>query len=442
MMMQARSTPAMMSSPTAETLLQPRELVPISTGREPWSDMVEVTPLPDAVRQWLAAWQAVFNDRYPGQGIDGATPTIFINPNYVPPRIFRDVPADPQAYAVYGEFGVPMTINVSSMLTKRPVSIAAQWIPGIGDRLIASLNQYDIDYIDEVAGGWVQLISDATGQPPDYSRYLIGDAVAATNTINSSRGYLDGVDERVAGILTQLGLTDDVALANADRAALSQALGSEGFANRLIEQAREAVPPSAWSLDQVGFTQGQIEALAQQGIVSKGEYNAYVAAANDAQRNTLASSLSVNTQFLAAVQTTVTSQMAASSVAQAPLVDLTALTGVNAVVRDRLIAQNIMSVDQLATADPAQVATATGLSATEAGDLVAQAKTLSSQNVPVERLAPVSSDTATALQAMNIRTVGDLATKNVSDIAAAFGGDVTRANAVLQGVRMSLGLMG
>ena len=408
-------------------------------GGPPWAGMVQLEPVPKEVAKWLAAWQQWFNKQYPGQGIGSARPAIFINPRYVAPTGLRDVPDTPQAYAVFGKFYRPLTVNISTHTTNRPLQTKKARIRGIGDDDWDQLERYGIKYVDQVSGLWSEYISNVTGQSPDYSRFLILDAISAVDNANKSRTYFDGWDSDVDAAVKEMGLTDDVAVANADRAELSRRLGA-GFANRLIEQSREIVPAEAWSLEAIGFTKGQVEALSDRGIGSKGEL--VVGTATDAGRGRVAEITGIDAGQIILARDSAISQMTAASVAFAPVREITALPGMNAAVAEKLGAADVTSTDALAGSDKSELAARTGLSEDAAASLIESAKTVSRTRLDVGSLAAITSADAEALKtSLGIHTVADLADKDASAIAGAFGGDLNKAKAVIAGVKAGLGMI-
>lgn len=397
----------------------------------PWASMTRFDSLPDNVLQWLADWQSWFNNLYPGQGIDRATPAIFVNKDYTPPRDFASIPGDPQAYAVFGTFGVPLTINSLFHITKRPVLIDKSILLGLDDDVIHTLAGANIRYIDQLAGAWSGLIAGITNQSMENSGQLINDAVQAVTATNNSMSYYAGINQvitvnnqstSVKQILANQGINDDVALANTSRDDLAKALGNQGFANRLIDQARQVVPPQDWSLDQLGFTPGQIDTLQKQGINSKGEFVAKIKASTTGGSE-IATSLNIDTPTIAHFNTTALSQLAASSIARATVPEAVALLpGVNNVVARQLATANIITADDLAKADPATLAKTTSLSEAAVSDLKTQATNLSRANLDISTLAPLGTADVEALNKQNVHTVADLAALSTEKIATTFAG--------------------
>jgi hypothetical protein len=400
--------------------------------------MVQVEPLEPEVAKWLALWQQWFNREYPGQGIGASRPAIFINPKYITPRGVLDVPDTPQAFAVFGKFYRPLTVNVSTNTTNRPVRARKAKMRGVGDDDWDRLDKCGIKYLDQVAGLWAHYVSYVVGQPLEFSRYLILDSITEVDDVNKTRRYYDGWDSEVEAVFKDMGLTDDVAVANADRKELVRRLKSEGFADRLIKQSRGIVPEEAWSLEALGFSKGQAAALEERGIGSKGEFA--VSAGTDDGRIAVAAITGIDAGQVSTIREAAISQMAASSILLAPVREITSLAGVNAAIADKLAAADVTTTEALASANSADLAAKAGLSVDVAGSLIESAKGVSRERLDIASLAPISAGDAEALRTnLGINTLGDLATRDAAAIAAAFGNDVNRARAVIEGVRVGLG---
>jgi hypothetical protein len=308
------------------------------------------------------------------------------------------------------------------------------------------LYEVDIRYIDDLAWAWGELIVDATGEPFDRIRYLVTDAAAAIKKINENREYLAGADRNTNKILTDLGIRDDVGLANADEEKLGDKLGSRGFAVRLIQQARRIVSADSWSLDGLGLSTEQVEALAERGIDSKGALAAGAGRADG--RTAIAEALGIDGEPAASRDTAITALandavlvMARSSLALAPLATLATWERVDSLTAARLTAAGFATVEDLAAADPDEVATAANVSFAAAKKLVADAGGASRASLAIGALAPVSRAEEKSLKDLlgaTRATVGTIASKTPDEIAAAFDGDVARATAVLNGIRAGL----
>jgi hypothetical protein len=415
---------------------------------EPWERMIELELLTDedrqAVQRWLRAWQEWFIEELEDPRIGERRPLLFIDPNFQPTRDPRDIPYAPPAYAVFGPFAAPVQIIPREAATKATLDIREEHVPAIGEDVMKRLYRNEIVQINDLAWSWAELIVDATGQPEELVKYLIADAAGAVQAINTDRKYL-GIDKTTDKTLRDLGILDDVALANADEKRLAEKLGSRGFAKRLIEKARAIVTPEAWSLNGMGLSEGQIAGLKGRGIDSKGALTSNAARADGkaAISEVLgldAAPAATRNAALDALTAEAVSVMTRSSIALAPAPSLTLWSGVDAPTATRLAGAGFETVDALAAADPNAVVAATGLSSDAATKLVDSAKTASRASLGIGALAGLS---PTEEKSLKDRfgadlTVGRLAGKTAGEIARAFGGNVQRAEAVLRGIKSGL----
>jgi hypothetical protein len=427
------------------------ERYPSATGEllysvAPWRGMVPLEPEPAAVREWLHQWREWFADELEDEDIRKATPVVYIDPNFRPAREAREVPRTPPGYAVFRRFAVPLSIKPEERVTRAWVLIEKAGLRGIPVETLKHLYEAEIASVDDLGWSWEELIGDATGDPPDAVRYLIADAAAAIGTINGERRYYDGMDDEVAKVLKDLGILDDVALANADAEKLGDKLGSRGFAVRLIQKARGIVPRESWSLEGLGLTPHQMDGLSVRGLESKG---AVAAAAGRADgRAAIVEALGLEAEAAPAREAVVGALaneavmvMTRSSIALAPQPSLAMWSGVDATTAAKLGRAGFVSVEDLAAADPAAVATAANIPADAADALVTEARGASRAGLAVGLLAPV-----TKTEERNLRdllgadqaTVGVMAGKSPAQLAAAFGGNLARATAVLNGIRAGL----
>ena len=411
---------------------------------EPWEGMASFAPT-DSFRAWLIEWQAWFADEFDDKRILDADVRVFVDKNYHTPRSVNDIPIRPQAYAVFGRFGVPMAIEPVDRITKGPVEVNKEDIRGIREEVINRLYDAGIRYINDLAYSWQELIVDATGYPPEDVKYLINDAGGAIDPINQDRRYLPGVDKDTAKAIKDLGYTDDVALANADVDKLAEKVGSRGFAERIVAEARRNVPEDSWSLGNLGLNDSQVGALHDRGIKSKGDLAA--AAGRDQGKTIIAEALGVDRETpatrdaaITAVANEAVATMTLSSVALIPQLTLSTWAGVDAVTAGKLAGAGIASVDALAAAKPEDVATAANLTPAAANKLVDDAKAASTNNISVGNVASLSPAESKALKESfgDQATLAGIAAKSPADLSAAFGGDVAKATAVLTGIKAGL----
>ena len=376
---------------------------------------IAVQNLPQNVVDWLNQWQTWFNALNPNQGIDCATPTIYMNDYYTPPKR-GDIPQEPAAYAVFGGYAVPLLVILYYYTTPLPVPLSRAGIRGLTNDAIQALAGIGIYNVDQVTGAWAQLIANAVGQPIDYGTYLITDALQAAERINERLGYYEGMNEEVKEILEQMSLNDDVALANADQQELGDNLKSEGFANRLIVQARQAIAPEHWSLESLGLKPDQVAALQKIGVDSKGAF----ARRAESNRTQLENTLGLNQQAIDDLHAKANAQITASSLALARVKDLILLPNVNAEVATKLAASNINTVDEVHKTDKQALMQITGLSEDAAEDLKEEAEAASKEGLEVEKLATVTKDVANILDTvLQVKTVSHLLEQGEEKVAEA-----------------------
>jgi hypothetical protein len=132
--------------------------------------------------------------------------------------------------------------------------------------------------------------------------------------------------------------------------------------------------------------------------------------------------------------------MARGSVTHAPVVSLSKWTDLDPAMGAKLASAGFVSVDDVGEADPAELAAAIGVTADEASKLVTDAKGAGRSALPVGTLAAINKSEEKALNDLvgGSATLGAIAEKTPAEIAAAFGGNVGRATAVLNGIKAGL----
>ncbi len=261
------------------------------------------------------------------------------------------------------------------------------------------------------------------GQTAEFGTYLINDALAAIDNIDTHRLYYRDINARVdedktaAKILEEMALSDDVSLANADQDELGQNLHSVGFANRLIAQAKQAVPPEHWSLESLGLQAEQIPSLKQIGVSSKG---AFARKAEDSNgHKQLESALQQDPQTIDQLYAKAIQQMTASSIALARVKDLVLLPNVNAEVATQLAAANITTLDQVHQTKKEDLMHITGLSEDAAEDMKKEAKEANKEGLEVVKLASVTKGVATVLDKLGVKTISQIFEHDEESIATA-----------------------
>lgn len=415
-------------------------------NRALWERMVPLESPPPEVREWLQQWRDWFAVELDDKAILGSSPVLYFDPEFSLARNAKEVRDTPPGYAVFRRFGVPFAIVPEDQKTKAPAAIRKEDLPGIREEVVKKLYDAEIRTIDDLAWGWRELVTDATAEPPETVRYLISDAATAATEINSSRTYLPGVDKATDKALRDLGINDDVALANADLDKLGDKLGSRGFAIRLVDAARNIVTPQSWSLAGLGLADNQIAALTERGIDSKGAFAAHAARADGKAAIAEATGLDAESAVtrdaaVAAIANEAVSVMTRSSLEVASQPMLTTWANVDSLTAAKLTKAGLVSVEDLAGAKPEDVATAANLPLNAAQKLVEDAQGASRTSMTVGTLAPVSRAEEKGLKELlhsETVTVGEIANKTPDEIAAAFGGNVARATALLNGIKAGL----
>lgn len=416
-------------------------------AREPWRDMVALDPVSDDVRKWLLDWREWIVEELDDRRIGESMPVVYIDPNYRPPRNAQEIPQRPPAYAVFRRLAVPLSIQLEEGRTRAPVDVGRAGLRGLPDWFVDELIAVDIKYIDDFAWSWEELLLDATGDPPDVLRYGMADAMTLIQTTNQEFGYYSDVDSATAGTLRDAGITDDVALANADPTRLGERLGSQAYARRLINEARAIVPRDTWSLDVLGLSDHQVEEFGARGIDSQGLFAAN--ATRGDSRAMFVDLLGLGQEpaaardaALSALANLAVTNMAQRSVELAPEHSLSLWEGADAPTATRLGEAGFQTVEDVAAADPDLLASQGGMTREAADRLIGDARAASRAGLAVGSVAPVSRTEERALRAMlgtERVTLGDLAGRTPEEVASAFGGNVGRATAVLNGIRAGLG---
>lgn len=409
-------------------LLRGQEISPLRQR-----SMVQVAPAStddDAhLTEWLGQWRDWLNDQFPGQNVLTVPPAIYMHPYYDA----HDIADEPLAYAVFNNLAIPLLVMLPSRRLPLLVTLAHAGIPGLGDDTAQALAEFGFSSVDQLAGAWAQCVADATSLSLEYGRYLIQDAIAAVASIREQRRYYSGMNAETEDILQEMAIADDVALANADARVLGSQLKSRSFAMSLIEQARKIVPASTWSLDALGLKPDQIAALVAQGIHSKGEFVLSVDA--KAGRTKIAGLLQMTTQEVDDLHTTAIRQITTDSITQAPTTDLSLLPKVDAVIASKLASSDILTVDELAKANPEDLAQSTGLSEDTLEKLQSSATEASRESMDVLKVASITREVASELDKLGVNTVANLEAESEERVAGAFSGVTRVSRAVLEGIR-------
>jgi hypothetical protein len=337
-----------------------------------------VDPPPDEVQEWMQSWADWVKQQHPDAPVNPGDISIYIDQAHTPDA----TPQNPYAYLVLGDGGayVPVVLTPSDRTLGRPVSIAKGGLSGVDRHVEEQLRSVGLTDLDVLGASWQGLVADAMGVSVATAGSAISEARGRVEALQDSLQIFSGVDSALEESLEAAGITDAVALANADAQTLATQLSAQGvtlaFAQRLVDEARQTVPAGTWSLADaaLGLKEQEVASLTALGIATKGGLRNRTA--DTAGRAQIANALGISSEALA----TLTAR-----------IDL-------------------------------------GQFATETRDARAAA-------TPVTSLVGVNRDSAKALARLNLGTARDLAQANVNVVARVFGGDVAKATEVINAAR-------
>lgn len=391
----------------------------------------------DGVAEWLSLWRKALKNSE-GRNSSRIAPAVYIRSDYKPPQKWQDVPAQPQAYAVFPGRIVPLLVNDSLNLTKRPIPLAVRNLQAVSAEQIDALKKVGITNLDHLSGAWSQIVTVAVDQSRTWAATLIMDAINATKRANQAMTYYPGLDQQIKEILVKNGIVGDVSLANANWENLGPKLEDQGAVFRYVVEARKIVPPDSWSLESLGIGPGSIPGLNAMGIQSQGDLAA--AAEDKTMIQKVAKVLGTDTAFVSNLGISAITKMTAGAITQRPEADLTTLPGVNGIIIDKLQEANIKSTADLAAANASDLAKETKLPASTIANLKAAAAMAGRGSLAVSDLPTATGNIANKLKtSFGVSTVAELASKKPQDIKEAFGGDTAKATAVIEGAKAALG---
>ncbi len=246
----------------------PRDVLDFDTVTDPPPDMLD----------WAADWAEALGGMRPEAPFDPAGTQVFIDPSHLPGARAEK----PYAYLAFGEGGayVPLVLVPSDAALPRDVAVAAGGIADIDAGAAAALTRAGVADMETLAASWTGLVQDALGLTGKAAASLLADAQGRVAHF-AGAGELETFRGMVANLqmaLTQAGIANAVALANAEPAELGATLRSlgmeigDGFAARLVEEARATTDSAAWSLDApaLGLDAQEVATLARLGITSQG----------------------------------------------------------------------------------------------------------------------------------------------------------------------------
>lgn len=232
----------------------------------PWPDpgpyVSAGDPPPDVIHELIDVAES-FQEAHPDIPMDPGSPTIYIDKSRVPGTASEE----PYAYLVLGKGGPYAPVILTDPTSTLPATASTR---SAGDIDVAG-------YEDTLGNLPLDMLAAA---PTSVLRSLgIRESVvegvqaslrAAVGELQDSPRLFQGVDTETAARLEAAGIGSLRDLANADRAALTEVVGGELFARRLIEDARAAVPSDSWSLDGLDLGSADRGLLEANNLDSKG----------------------------------------------------------------------------------------------------------------------------------------------------------------------------
>jgi hypothetical protein len=172
------------------------------SDERPWmrSKMKVVENLQESAIQRLDEWRLALAAQFPSFDIEASTPQLYVSSSLRAPSEASRLPITPQAYAVFGNLGIPLTVYAPTVLNREPISLEELAdIPGMSKNLaglpiatknldsslIRYLSEYGIKTFEQVAGAWLNLIIEATPLSTTEARRLIVTAIKYLQRIDA-----------------------------------------------------------------------------------------------------------------------------------------------------------------------------------------------------------------------------------------------------------------
>lgn len=325
----------------------------------------------------------------------------------------------------------PAVMLAADNALDKPASVDRSEIPDFDRATVDRLENVGLAGMDAIASAPTKLVAGVLGQSLDYSASLITDA--QTSLQNDFRdGYLGyaGISKAQSDALkNQFG--GKVDLANANATDIAAALGenvNSSFANRFLADVRSSVPTTAFDLGATGIDAAGQTALADIGVASNKDLRER--GATEAGRAELQQALGVGDATLERYLETATLGFASGELATTPEKSIGTLENVPTDLKATLASNGIGSAKDLANADPAALATLTGVSVNETTQIVDAAAPYGSTAhltlISGASQGAIASDQATAA---GLTSAGAIARKDTASLETA-GLDASTAQMV------------
>jgi hypothetical protein len=410
-----------------------------------WKDMRPELQPPPQLTTWMRAWRDWLAEELEEPELLKREPVLYVDPGFTPARSLGEVRDLPAGFAVFGGFGIPVSIRLDEFRLEKDVSVTGNSFRGLEDKDIEALRRYEIRHLDDLPGLWKEIICDITGLTPIVASTLIIEATDKVIQLRENFGYYPGMDDQTAGSLRDRGYVDDVAIANGNLVELAEIVGSYAYAVRLQEQARGIVPREAWALDDLSLTLNDIESLQGRGVDSKGALIRTLGAENG--RVLVRDALGLEeTQAttLDALESGALKQVTLQTVARSGRDSVYTMEGMSGSLALALSREGYGSVERLAGASADEVASKIGIEEAAAEELVTMAQSRSRTSMSIDTMGGVGAAQQGSLRALvgENATVGDLLQMNAAALAPAFGGSDVKARAFMEGLQAGMNMYG
>jgi hypothetical protein len=399
----------------------------------PWKDfepvvLKEFASNASEIERWLGTWRDALAADHPGYAIERATPGLRVARTA---RGFTHMgtPDKPYAWAVFGSVGVPVVVTPEREILPLPVRPEVV-LPGRTWLFHERLKDFDILLADQIPHLWTGLFEDlqVTDPTPEFGPEVLTDARGMVTHIQTERLYFPDVRAEDLSRLRDTPFATDVGLANANLTELTAALGGNAaLARQLIRNARQAVTPDSWSLRGLADLDDRtLAGLRAQGVNSLGQLTGF--AGTDAGRTAL-TQLGVSADRVG--QWTATAETRVLTGAREEFGRNRLLHVAGDAATAEALERGGFSAESTATAQPAEVAAKTGLTETQAREVIGKAQAGGTGEVAIGVVLPtLSVAERDALEAAGVRTVSDLKGLSETRLTTLLGGNTKRVTLV------------
>ena len=343
-------------------------------------------PVPDEIYDDLIRVLDGLRQTRPGLPADPGDIKIMVERGHRPDVVSEG----PYAYVVFGDGGafIPAILTATSQSLGIPTGLNRGGIAGMDRDTQSRLEEAGITNLAMLNGAWTGLVGNALGVDQATAGSLVEESRQRVTTLLDSEAFtmFSGVTGAMETAL-KASLATRVDLANATPEFLVDLAGAEGMtlglARRVVAEARNAVPRSAWSLGDadIGLRTDQLNALKANNITTLGDFQR--GAADPQGLGDIAGAVGLTTAAVESLATTAGGKLGTST--------------------------SVIRIRHKAAA-------------------------------PLTMVGGVSDITAAGLSRAGFTTAGALARLNVDEAAVFFGGDRAAAEFAVNNARASIGI--